>query len=291
MAKRVLIVHGGWDGHQPRQVADIFAQVLADDGFDIDQADTLDAFADAKRMAGLALIVPVWTMGKITDAQLKPVLRAVADEGVGLAGCHGGMNDAFRDSPDWQFMTGGQWVAHPGDDGVPYRVTLTPPDPLSQRSEKPPSAPAGATRKRAPGDTSNHTVESDASDVSNSTNPNPSEAPAPGPARAPDAADRDDPDPDPDPAGITQGIADFDVTSEQYYLHLDPAVRVLATCRFPVAPGPHAPNGPVDMPVLYTKRYGQGRVFYNALGHNAAVIATEPCLTLTRRGFRWAAKG
>jgi type 1 glutamine amidotransferase len=87
-----------------------------------------------------------------------------------------------------------------------------------------------------------------------------------------------------------EGIGDFEVSSEQYYMHVDPAVKVLATTRFPVADGPHTPNGPVDMPVVWTKYYGQGRVFYNSLGHSAAVVAGEPNLTIMRRGFRWAAK-
>ena len=90
---------------------------------------------------------------------------------------------------------------------------------------------------------------------------------------------------------ITQGIGDFEVASEQYYMHVDPAVKVLATTRFPVAPGPHAANGPVDMPVIWTKVYGKGRVFYNSLGHHADVIEREPVLTLMRRGFAWAAAG
>ena len=49
----------------------------------------------------------------------------------------------------------------------------------------------------------------------------------------------------------------------------------MATTRFPVADGPHAPNGPVEMPVLWTKLYGKGRVFYDALGHTAKVVGSE----------------
>ena len=78
--------------------------------------------------------------------------------------------------------------------------------------------------------------------------------------------------------------------TEQYYLHVDPAVRVLATTRFPTAEGPHAANGPVDMPVIWTKLFGRGRVYYNALGHNAKVLEQEPVRTLMRRGFTWAAR-
>ena len=90
---------------------------------------------------------------------------------------------------------------------------------------------------------------------------------------------------------ITEGITDFDVkSSEQYYMHVDPAVKVLATTRFPTADGPHVPNGTVDMPVVWTKVFGKGRVCYNSLGHQANVVDSEPNLTLMRRGFAWAAK-
>jgi type 1 glutamine amidotransferase len=218
MAAKALIVWGGWDGHQPQQVAAILQRALVAEGFEVEVADTLDAFKDARKLLGLSLIVPHWTMGKITAEQLKPVLEAVAS-GVGMAGCHGGMCDSFRDNTDWQFMTGGQWVAHPGNDGVKYTVRIT---------------------------------------------------------------DKSHP--------VTMGIADFEVASEQYYLHVDPAVKVLATTRFPVADGPHVPNGPVEMPVLWTKLYGKGRVFYDALGHTAKVVESEPNLTIMRRGFKWAAR-
>jgi type 1 glutamine amidotransferase len=218
MAHKALVVYGGWDGHQPREVGELLARVLGEDGFDVELSDSLDAFADAGKLRGLKLIVPHWTMGRITDAQLTPVLTAVRDGGVGIAGCHGGMCDAFREATDWHFMTGGQWVAHPGNDGTRYTVRIS---------------------------------------------------------------DRDHP--------VTRGVADFELSSEQYYLHVDPAVKVLATTRFPVADGPHVANGPVDMPVLWTKRFGRGRVFYSSIGHTPQALAAEPHLTLLRRGFRWAA--
>ena len=50
--------------------------------------------------------------------------------GVGLAGYHGGMCDAFRDATEYQFMCGDQWVAHPGG-VIDYRVNITRPgDPV-----------------------------------------------------------------------------------------------------------------------------------------------------------------
>ena len=90
---------------------------------------------------------------------------------------------------------------------------------------------------------------------------------------------------------ITDGIKDFVVKTEQYYLHIDPAIEVLATTRFPIVDGQHASNGTCDMPVVWTKRWGQGRVFYNALGHHADVFDVSEALTLMERGLIWAAQG
>lgn len=216
--KKALIVWGGWDGHQPKEVAEIFRKVLAEESFDVEISGTLDAFKDETKLVGLDLMVPVWTFGKLTAEQANPLFNAVKS-GVGIAGCHGGMCDAFRENCEYQFMTGGQWVAHPGNDGVRYTVNVRDP---------------------------HHPV--------------------------------------------MEGIPDFEVTSEQYYMHVDPAVKVLASTKFPVADGPHAPNGTVDMPVIWTKYYGKGRVFYDSLGHSAGVVASEPNLTIMRRGFRWAAR-
>ncbi len=218
MNKKALIVFGGWDGHRPSQVAELFRKILSEDGFSVELSDALDAFKDEAKLMSLDLIVPHWTMAKITPEQLNPVLKAV-QSGVGLAGAHGGMGDAFRDSDQWQFMTGGQFVAHPGNDGIEYQVKIAP-----------------------------------------------------------------------TPSVITEGISDFTVKSEQYYMHVDPAIKVLAYTPFPVADGPHIGNGAVDMPVIWTKVFGKGRVFYNSLGHHESVLAAEPCLTIMRRGFRWAAR-
>jgi len=219
MSRKALIVWGGWDGHEPKQVADIFSRVLKQDGFEVEVAQTFEVFSDEAKVSALSLIVPVWTMGKVNNDHVQPVMKAVSEHGVGIAGCHGGMCDSFRENCDWQFMTGGQFVAHPGNDGTTYRVKVI----------------KGASP-------------------------------------------------------ITDGIQDFDVCSEQYYMHTDPGNRTLATTEFPLAPGPHTPNGRFDMPVVWTRFHGKGRVFYNSLGHVANIVESEPCLTLMRRGFLWAAK-
>lgn len=214
---RALVTWGGWAGHQPEIVGPMFASWLREAGAEVTLTDSLSCFDDPEAVKALDLIVPVWTMSEIAKEQALNVCAAVA-AGTGIAGCHGGMCDSFRQNVDWQFLTGSQWVAHPGNDGVQYRVRMVSDDPL------------------------------------------------------------------------VAGIGDFDVATEQYYLHVDPAVRVLAVTDFPVVDGPHAVNGPVAMPVAYTKGYGLGRVYYNALGHQANVIDKGPAAEMLKRGLLWAAR-
>ncbi len=208
--KKALIVRGGWEGHEPRQVSEVLAKALRENGFEVQISETLDAFLDGAALKALDLIVPIWTMGSIRRDQLQPLLEAVQG-GVGISGVHGGIGDAFRQETEFQFMVGGQWVAHPGGDGMEYDVHIVDPS---------------------------------------------------------------------DP--IVAGLADFQVRSEQYYMHVDPAIHVLAVTLF----------GHVVMPVAWTKMYGRGRVFYCSLGHVAQVFEQAPqILTMVTRGMIWAAGG
>ncbi len=126
MGKRALINWGGWAGHEPEACAALFAGLLRDKGFEVVVVSDLGVYADATYMSGLDLVVPVWTMGEITDEQEQGLLGAVRS-GVGLAGWHGGMADSFRQSVAYQWLVGGQWVAHPGN-VVAYEVNITGPD-------------------------------------------------------------------------------------------------------------------------------------------------------------------
>jgi hypothetical protein len=121
--KKALMVWGGWEGHQPKQTIDIFAPWLKAQGFDVEISNTLDSYADAAKMNGLALVVQAVTMGQITPQQEKGLLDAVR-RGVGLAGWHGGLADSFRSNPEYEFMVGGSWAAHPGGI-IDYRVNIT----------------------------------------------------------------------------------------------------------------------------------------------------------------------
>jgi type 1 glutamine amidotransferase len=212
--RHALIVHGGWEGHEPRQFAERYAAVLGEEGFGVDLADSLDALLDDD-LRRLHLIVPIWTMGEIAPEQLSGLLAAVAG-GVGLAGFHGGMGDAFRNAPEFQWMVGGQFVAHP--DGIKeYGVTIV---------------------------------------------------------------DRESP--------ITRGLDAFRVTSEQYYMHVDPSNHVLATTVFAPDSAPWV-TGCV-MPVAWTRRWADGAVFYSSLGHTTADLAVPEVGEIQRRGMVWAAR-
>ena len=123
--RKAMIVWGGWAGHDPDLCASIIRGWLKAEGFDVRVETTTAAFADPA-IHDLSLIVPIYTMSKIEKAEALNLCAAVRG-GVGLAGHHGGMGDAFRDSVDYQFMCGGQWVAHPGNI-IDYKVDVTQPD-------------------------------------------------------------------------------------------------------------------------------------------------------------------
>ncbi len=126
--KVALVVWGGWDGHQPKPCADAIAPWLSSKGFRVVMSDTLDIYMDSRKMRNVNLIVPIWTMGNITGDQWNGLCDAVVN-GANMAGFHGGMCDAFRSNTGYQFMTGGQFVAHPGNISQ-YRVDITKPSDL-----------------------------------------------------------------------------------------------------------------------------------------------------------------
>lgn len=123
--KRALMVWGGWEGHEPKKCVDIFAPLLEAAGYRVDIRETLDCYLEPE-MAQYDLINQVYTMSKISKEQ-EAALLATIKNGTGFAGWHGGMADAFRENTEYQFMVGGQWVAHPGNI-IEYTVDITRPD-------------------------------------------------------------------------------------------------------------------------------------------------------------------
>lgn len=213
--KKVLFSWGGWAGHEPEGCRDIFVPWMQEEGAEVIVTDTLETYTDKKLMDSLDLVVQIWTMANIEKAEERGLLDAVKN-GCGLAGWHGGIGDSFRNNVEFQFMVGGQWVAHPGG-VIDYKVNIT---------------------------------------------------------------NKQD--------NVTRGLSDFKMHSEQYYMHVDPNVKVLATTTFSAD---HAEwiEGCV-MPVVWKKTYGKGRVFYSSLGHVVSDFKVPEVFEIMKRGIRWASQ-
>jgi uncharacterized protein len=216
--ERALVVWGGYADHQPKEAVERFIPHLSGAGFEIIVRDTLDAYSDDALMSSVGLIMQSWTTGDLTLDQFRGLSAAVR-RGAGLVGWHGGLCDAFRHLPAYQFMTGGQWLAHPGGSHATYTVDIA-------------------------------------------------------------AAAASDP--------VVAGLSSFSITSEQYYLAVDPAVEVLATTTF---------RRPVEapwieeavIPAAWRKTWDKGRVFYVSWGHHASDFDVVPARRIVERGLLWAA--
>lgn len=213
--RKALVVRGGWEGHAPVEITDLFLPFLKDQGFSVQTSQTLDVYADTGLLAATDLIVQCWSMGEITAEQSRGLADAVR-AGTGFAGWHGGIIDAFRTETRYQLLTGGQFVHHPRE-FTTYEVRTVADHP------------------------------------------------------------------------IVAGIEPFTVTSEQYYLHMDPAVEVLAVTDYEDDPDNPELAG-VVMPVTWTRHWGAGRVFVMAVGHRMADLEVPEVDLIIRRGMAWATR-
>lgn len=214
--KRALCTWGGWNGHTPEKSMKMMKATLESEGFHVDFVNSLKPLENLEKLCQYNLIVFCWTMAKIKPKQEKNLTQAVL-KGVGLAGWHGGLNDAFRNNVEYQFMTGAQWVSHPGGATMNYEVNFIP-------------------EKKT--DT------------------------------------------------IISELQDFNITSEQYFLHLDPSVDVLATTTFHSSTMPWIDG--IVMPVTYKKRWGDGKVFYTGIGHTFKDFEIPQAMEMMKRGMLWA---
>lgn len=213
--RKVLFTYGGWDGHEPQKFLDYMTPWLKEEGAEVQSFPSLEPYADKTLMASIDLVIQVFTMSQITKEQEAGLLEAVKVNGTGMAGWHGGMGDSFRNNVEYQYMVGGQWVAHPGG-VIDYDVKI-----VDQKDD------------------------------------------------------------------VTKGLKDFHMKSEQYYMHIDPNVKVLATTKF---------NGAVNswidgavLPVTWKKMYGKGRIFYTSVGHNLSHVTEVPdAIEMIKRGVKWA---
>jgi type 1 glutamine amidotransferase len=229
-SRKALIVRGGWDGHMPVETTNLFVPFLEANGFTVRIEESPDIYADSAEMDATDLVVQINTMSTIEKEPLAGLIRAVQN-GTGLAGWHGGIADAYRDSVDYLHMIGGQFAHHASvapelrtgeqsDNYIPYTVHMTE---------------LGHTHP------------------------------------------------------ITAGIADFDLETEQYWVLSDEYNDVLATTT-QAAREFDAWNRPVTAPAIWTRQWGEGRVFVSAPGHRLEVIENSPVKTIIERGLLWAAR-
>lgn len=209
---RVLLLYGGWEGHQPERFAD-FAETRLLAGCRVTRSQDLGQLRD-EVLRDFDLLVPIWTFGELADEQIEALLGAVAG-GLGLVNWHGAVS-SFLNSRSHKFLLGGQFVGHPGDDRVRYPVRFLGND------------------------------------------------------------------------ALVQGLEDLEVVSEQYYLLVDPAVKILATTSIDGADYDWVAG--VEMPVAWKRRWGKGRVFYCALGHTLDTLEQPAIQTLLQRAIRWAVR-
>ena len=212
---RALIVWGGWEGHKPRETAALLRQILTAHHYDVVVTDDVAALG-APDIGTMDLVVPYLTNAQIEKQTVLNLTGAVR-AGAGLAGHHAALATSFRNSTEFHFLTGVQWVAHPGNI-IDFDVEITRPD---------------------------------------------------------------------DP--LVAGIANFRYRSEQYYLHYDPSIEILATTTFT---GSHDPaTSGITMPVVFKRRFGEGRVFYSALGHVPEELSHPAARAFIERGLLWATRG
>lgn len=235
--KKAIILCGGWEGHDPKGVTARFRTYLESKDTNVRVITDVADLSEKGLWDDVDLFVPVCTSGVgLTDAAALPLIDAV-ERGMGVAGCHGGMNDLFRDNVLWGFVAGSRWISHPT---LPwYHCTPCVP------------SPEGAFFR-------DYTVR---------------------------IRDHEH--------FLTRGIEDFTVHTEQYYFQYDPAVRILADCVFSAETdkgSPYIADGKdIVMPVIYTRQWGNGRVYFNALGHDEAFFRSCPqAVELMERGLLWA---
>ena len=212
--KNVLLVWGGYEPHKPELFSNIVEEWLLSQNANVDVYNDLSPYDSYDKLISYDLIIQSVTMEKISSKQANNLSKAVKN-GVGIAGAHGGLTDSFRENTEFQYMIGGQFVAHPGGQ-VDYKV-------IFKKDE------------------------------------------------------------------LTEGLNNFQIKTEQYYMHVDPNIDVIAETKFDGKFNPWIDG--VVMPVAWKKKHGIGKVFYFAIGHNPMEFKQhQDAWKLLTRGFNWASR-
>ena len=207
---RILILYGGWKGHQPTKMLNFIVETFLNEHTVI-KSDNLNTL-NPEALKNIDLIFPIWTYSELTNSQENALDQAIQN-GMGVIAIHG-ITSAFQSSRLFKFIIGGQFVAHPRGLEATYEVCFTNNDPL------------------------------------------------------------------------VDGLSNFTITTEQYYLLVDPAVKVLATSVFKNSTIPWIDN--VKMPIAWKRNWNKGHVFYCSLGHTVQDLQNPSIKTLIDRAILWA---
>ena len=212
--KNVLVVWGGWDGHQPEVFANLVEKWLISQKSNYKIYNGVEVYDNFEELIQYDLIIQSITMGEISEKGASNLIKAVSN-GVGIAGAHGGLGDSFRNNPNYQFMIGGQWVSHPGGK-VNFKVNFLDNE-------------------------------------------------------------------------LTKGLNDFEIYSEQWYVHYDPNIEIIANTTFTYDFFSWIDG--VVMPVAWKKTFDKGKIFYTSIGHDPMEFEKHPdAWRLLTRGFTWATR-
>ncbi|MHC2186937.1 ThuA domain-containing protein [Rathayibacter agropyri] len=88
---------------------------------------------------------------------------------------------------------------------------------------------------------------------------------------------------------ITQGISDFELVTEQYWVLHDDYNDVLATTTQAVRPWDPWKR-PITSPAIWTRLWGEGRIFVSTPGHRVEILQDENVRTIIERGMLWASR-
>jgi len=88
---------------------------------------------------------------------------------------------------------------------------------------------------------------------------------------------------------VTEGLEDFELDTEQYWVLHDDLIDVLATTTHPVQPY-HPWHRPITSPAVWTRLWGEGRIMVATPGHSVDILEDANVRTIMERGMLWATR-
>jgi len=104
--KSILIIWGGWQGHDPQGVAEKLANILTDHRYQVDVRSDLGVLIN-ENLKTYDVLIPIWSCGIASPIYIQPLLEAI-ESGLGLVTWHGGIN--WFDQADYYDLIGAYYL-------------------------------------------------------------------------------------------------------------------------------------------------------------------------------------